>query len=378
MKQKTWIAVILLGTVAVNAVAYLAVRSRRAAEAPFAAGAEPARAAPATVASVSPPPAPAAVEPAREDANEGLARARRAAGLAALEDREYDTAVSEFTEALRLRGDDKGDLVELLRIAVDLQTREQARAARAERSKPSRETAATSRAAKTRAARLAARTQPKEKEKEAAPAEVEESRGALLLVTSTPPGLTVLVDGKAVDLTPARVPMRVGTYRVAIAQGGRKLAEETVELAEDDVHSINRDLTADVAPPPARAAPAPMAAALPSPAAASPVSAQQPAAARAVPATAPASPEPPPPATARTAPTSVASAAVAQKGDLDVSSPSLYGEVWINNRPYGFPPIKAQGLPAGTARVEVRVNGVVKRKMNVEVEPGRLTAVRVR
>ncbi|MFP2929951.1 PEGA domain-containing protein, partial [Pyxidicoccus sp. 3LG] len=76
--------------------------------------------------------------------------------------------------------------------------------------------------------------------------------------------------------------------------------------------------------------------------------------------------------------TAVAPAAVAQKGDLDVTSPSLYGEVWINNRPYGFPPIKALGLPAGTARVEVRVNGVVKRKMNVEVEPGRLTAVRVR
>ncbi|RKH59007.1 PEGA domain-containing protein, partial [Corallococcus llansteffanensis] len=63
---------------------------------------------------------------------------------------------------------------------------------------------------------------------------------------------------------------------------------------------------------------------------------------------------------------------------LEVTSPGLYGEVWINNRPYGFPPLSAQALPAGPARVEVRVNGEVKRRMTVEVEPGRSTRVRVR
>ncbi|MCP3100515.1 PEGA domain-containing protein, partial [Myxococcus sp. K15C18031901] len=84
------------------------------------------------------------------------------------------------------------------------------------------------------------------------------------------------------------------------------------------------------------------------------------------------------PAAASTAPTTVAQAAVAGKGELDITSPALYGEVWVNNRPYGFPPLIAQDIPAGTARVEVRVNGQVKRRMSVAVEPGRRVAVRVR
>jgi hypothetical protein len=345
MKQKTWITAILVGTVAANAVAYVVVRSRRGADALPAPVTETARPAPAAVAPAAAP---------EEDAHAGLARARRAAGMAALEDRDYDTAVAEFTEALRLRKDDKGDLVELLRIAADLRTRGQART-RDEEPRPTRNAPA-----KTNAVRLASARAPSREEAPvpaAATATAEESaRSALLLVTSTPPGLVVMVDGKTVDLTPARIPLRAGTYRVALAQGERKLAEETVELGDEDVRSLNRDLSAELAPPPSRTAPTP--AASPSQVAA--------------PAPAPAAPAPVTPP----APTSVATAAA--RGDLNVTSPSLYGEVWINNRPYGFPPVLAQGLPAGPARVEVRVNGVVKRKMTVEVEPGRSTPVRVR
>lgn len=362
MKQSTWIAVILLGTFTVNGVMYGVLRSRRAASptqpsTPVAmTPPAPATPPPATVASVSPAPA------AEDDANAGLARARRASGLAALEDRDYDTAVAEFTEALRLRKDDKGDLVELLRIAAELRTREQSRTQHADRSKAVREPSTPTRrepAAKTRPTRVASRTQAREEPVEAA----EEPRNGLLLVTSTPPGLQVLVDGKTVDLTPARIPLRAGTYRVALAQGERKLAEETVALGEDDVHSLNKDLSAELAPAPSRPAPQPVvAAAAPAPASPPPAAAAQPASA-----TEPASP-----------PATTVARAATGRGDLDVTSPSLYGEVWINNRPYGFPPVKAQGLPAGPARVEVRVNGVVKRKMTVEVESDRLTAVRVR
>ncbi|QSQ22835.1 PEGA domain-containing protein [Pyxidicoccus parkwayensis] len=360
MKQSTWIAVILLGTVTVNGVMYGVVRSRRSAtpDTPVATHAPrpPTQAAapsPVTVASVTPAP--------EDDANAGLARARRAAGLAALEDRDYETAVAEFTEALRLRKDDKGDLVELLRIAAELRTREQSRTQHADRTRAVREPAAPTRkeSAKARPVRVASRTSAREETSAAA----EEPRNGLLLVTSTPPGLQVLVDGKTVDLTPARVPLKAGTYRVALAQGDRKLSEETVELGEDDVHSLNKDLSAELAPPPSRPAPQPVVTAPPAPTSpAATMAAAQPTSA----------PEPAPP------PTTTAARAATGKGDLDVTSPALYGEVWINNRPYGFPPLKAQGLPAGPARVEVRVNGVVKRKMTVEVEPDRLTAVRVR
>ena len=348
--QKTWVAVILLGTVAVNTGAYLVVRSRRAAQPP----------APSSplVARVTPPTPPVAAPPT-DDANEGLARALRASGLAALEDRDYDKAVKEFTEALNLRREDNGDLVRLLDIATGLRSREQSRTAAAPTPRepsPSR-TPPRTRAAKLAAARAQSR-EPQEKPDDAP----EAARGGLLLVTSTPPGLVVMVDGKAVDLTPARVPVSAGSHRVVLAQGERRLFEETVQVEEDGVRSLNRDLTLELTPA------APLANA-PAPAAESRV------------VSAAARPQPPAPSPASAPEPSVAKAAVAQvaqRGDLEVTSPGLYGEVWINNRPYGFPPLSAQALPAGPARVEVRVNGEVKRRMTVEVEPGRSTRVRVR
>ncbi|NTX03226.1 PEGA domain-containing protein [Myxococcus sp. CA040A] len=352
MKQKTWIAVIVVGTLAVNAMAYVVMRKRRATEAiPATASVTPPR--PPSATAAPPPPDPVTAPPV-DDASEGLARARRAAGLAALEDRDYDTAVSEFTEALSLRKTPGGDLVELLRIATDLQSRERSRGrgeqAKATREPPTRQTART-RASRAAAAR-AQQQQPREET-----TVLEEPRGGLLLVTSTPPGLVVQVDGKAVDLTPARLPLRAGTYRVALAQGDRRLVEETVELEEDGVRSINRDLSEQLAPPP-------------------PVAAKPAAPAPPVAVAAPAAAVEPPPTSVATA--AVAKSAATGRGELDITSPSLYGEVWVNNRPYGFPPLVAQNLPAGPARVEVRVNGEVKRRMSVEVEPGRRTAVRVR
>ncbi|WP_141258904.1 MULTISPECIES: PEGA domain-containing protein, partial [unclassified Myxococcus] len=297
-------------------------------------------------------------EPPREDPNEGLARARRAAGLAALEHRDYDTAVSDFTEALRLRKGDQGDLVELLRIAAELRTREQARQ-QGEQARAQREPtpAPTRSVQRTRPARGTARAQPRQESTSA-----DETRGGLLLVTSTPPGLMVRVDGKPMDLTPARLPLRAGTYRVALAQGERTLAEETVELGEDDVRSLNRDLSAELAPAPRPTATAPASVEAPPPAATSPAAT----AARAE------SPPTAEPSVATAAPTATG------KGRLDVTSPGLYGEVWINNRPYGFPPLVAQGLPVGPARLEVRVNGVVKRKLTVDVVADQSTAVRIR
>ncbi|KFA94009.1 PEGA domain-containing protein [Archangium violaceum] len=376
MKQKTWIVIILLGTLAINAVAYVVVRNRRApvsVEAP-APVASPTPAAPSPT---EPRPTAAPDPSAQEEANAGLARARRAAGLAALEDRDYNKAVAEFTEALSLRKD-KGDLVELLRIASDLQGREQSREqarAQAEAAKPEPEPVPVARpVSKAKPVRVALRTKPTAKEEP--PPVPEAARSGLLLVTSTPPGMVVMVDGKAVDLTPARLPLRAGSHRVALAQGERRLFEDTVEIEADEVRSINRDLTAELAPrtstpppPSARTQPEPTAVAAPTPVV--PASATSPGST--VTASATLEPRPPSEASATTA-----RPAAGGKGNLDITSPALYGEVWINNRPYGFPPVTAKDLPAGQARVEIRVNGAVKRRMTVEVEPGRSTSVRVR
>ncbi|NBD08846.1 PEGA domain-containing protein [Corallococcus silvisoli] len=355
--QKTWVAVILLGTVAANAGAYLVVRSRKAAQAV----ATPVATRPSTPPSevAAPPP----VAPALEDASAGLSRARRASGLAALEDRDYAKAVTDFTEALSLRKDNGGDLVELLRIATDLRSREQSRTAQTSTPRdpaPSRVTP------RTRAARIAAQ-RAQAREQQTAPQQ-EEARGGLLLVTSTPPGLVVMVDGKAVDMTPARLPVSAGSHRVVLAQGDRHLYEETVVVDEDVVRSLNRDLSAELTPPTPRPAAVPVAAVAPPPASSAVPVGGLSAGARSQDVT-----PPPEPSVAK-----AAVAQVAQRGDLEVTSPGLYGEVWINNRPYGFPPVSAQALPAGPARVEVRVNGEVKRRMTVEVEPGRSTRVRVK
>ncbi|GEN07084.1 PEGA domain-containing protein [Myxococcus fulvus] len=339
MKQKTWIAVIVVGTLAINAMAYVVVRKRRASDVP--------PPPPVSGTTTAPTPPVAVPAPPSEDANEGLSRARRAAGLAALEDRDYDIAVREFTEALSLRRTPGGDLVELLRIATDLQSRERDRT-RVEPPKPTREPAVTRTPPRAKPSRASSSRTSTHAKEEPPPPVLEEPRNGLLLVTSTPPGLVVQVDGKAVDMTPARLPLRPGTYRVALAQGERRLMEETVVLEEDGVHSLNRDVSEQLAPP---TPPRPVAN------------------------TAPAETPPTPPATA--APVAVKAEATG-RGELDISSPSLYGEVWVNNRPYGFPPLVAQNLPAGPARVEVRVNGEVKRRMSVEVEAGRRVAVRVR
>jgi hypothetical protein len=330
------------------------VRSRRAAQP------EPA---PITTRPTAPTPsvaAPPAAPPASEDANAGLARALRASGLAALEDRDYSRAVEQFTEALKLRPDDKdSDLTRLLGIAMDLRSRDQGRGPQ---TAPAREPAPSRAPPRTRAAKLAAARAAREQQAaQAAPQ--EEARGGLLLVTSTPPGLVVMVDGKALDLTPARLPVSAGTHRVVLAQGDRRLYEETVDVDADAVRSLNRDLSAELTPAAPKPAVAPVVAAVPA----------SPPATSAMPAAAPRTEEPTIPPEP-----SVAKAAVAQRGDLEVTSPGLYGEVWINGRPYGFPPISAQALPSGPARVEVRVNGEVKRRMTVEVEPGRSKSVRVK
>ncbi len=64
-------------------------------------------------------------------------------------------------------------------------------------------------------------------------------------------------------------------------------------------------------------------------------------------------------------------------GGLEITTPGLYGEIWVNNRPAGMPPAVVDELAPGMARIEVRVNGSVKRAMSVMVEAGQRTGVEV-
>jgi hypothetical protein len=281
-----------------------------------------------------------------------------------LEEGDYPSAVKEFTQSLRL-GEDTGDTAELLRIAKDLQERQ--------RSKPSEKgpPTASNPSPKPKPA------PPKPAPPKAAPkrptpaksAEDDEPARGLILVTSTPPGLVIELDGRRVDLTPARISAEPGLHTVVLSRGDQRLYDRRLEVEEGEVHSIDADLTEKlrpVGPPVAVAVPV----SSESPRLSEPVS---PSATK----TRAAEAGGPPPVKARAAEPET-KPVVGPTGELQIFSLNVYGEVWINDRPYGFPPQVAKELPAGPARVEIRVGGAVRRTKVAEVVPSRRTTLRIR
>ncbi len=356
MRQRSLILLIVALGVGLNAIAYALYRGLRARpEATWAAPAD-------------------AGGPSSEqrDADE-RGRARRSEGLAALEAGEYDRAEARFSEAQALMGE-RANVADLLRITQDLQAKAAAsKAAAAAPAKASAEVEspqaklALSHPAPARPApRMAAFRSPAPGPSDAAPSQ------GVLLISTTPRGLLVQLDGAALDLTPVRVSVKPGAHKVSLYDGERRLLETTVQVGEGEVATLRRDLSAELAlsaaqkpaaAPPAGAprptAPPPAIGIAPPNPAAAPVALQK------------ASPEP---ASAQ----ALAALAQPERGGLDVTSPGLYAEVWINGRSYGFPPVAARNLPAGTAEVEVRVNGAVKRRAKVVVQPGQVFALKVR
>jgi serine/threonine protein kinase len=77
-------------------------------------------------------------------------------------------------------------------------------------------------------------------------------------------------------------------------------------------------------------------------------------------------PVPPPPAR----PTPTPAPVVTERGSVCVTSPNAFGEVFIDGRGYGYPPLTARKIPAGEVRVEIRVDGAVRRSRTVTVRPG--------
>ncbi|MBI3182957.1 MAG: PEGA domain-containing protein [Myxococcales bacterium] len=307
-----------------------------------------------------PPPAPTESE---------LARAHRVAGLAALERGEYARAVRELGLANRMGGSG-GDTAELMRIAKELEDRDRRQAAEdAQRANALRAAgpprpkpvARTDSAERRRALRRSEREEPQARAVE--PEDSPPPRG-LVLVTSTPQGLVVQLDGAEVDLTPARLPVDPGTHQVALLRGEKKLAERRVQVAPGGVIAVDADVSALIAPrassaPPEREEPR----RTPEPATVEPADPPEPATVEPADPPEPAEGRPPKPAP----PTPV--------GQVYVVSPEIYGEVFINGVRYGRPPLLAKEVPAGPAQVEIRVNGTTRRSIGVQVAPeGRVTA----
>ncbi len=307
--------------------------------------------------------------PSEDPDLEARAIARRSAGLAALDAGEYEKALIDFTEARSLLGD-KANVTELLRVTEDLRAKRD-RAPSAAPPRPTHVAAAPSpppprppmRPAVGR--RLAVRETPiPVVEVTPPPPPPAAPAGGLLIVSTTPRGLLVHVDDSAVDLSPMRTKVKPGSHRVALFDGDRKVYEATVEVKEGGTATLVKDLPAETAAE--TQAPREM----PAPPPAPPVARAETPRTVALRTSTPA-PRP------RPAP-EVSPSSGEDTGTLQITSPGLYGVVWVNGRPRGYPPLEVSELASGPAKVEVRVNGIEKRTATVVVAPGRTINVDLR
>lgn len=371
-----FILLAVCGFVIVNALGFLAYRVLQSTDAP---AAQPA---PPVAVIEQPPPQPAP----EENANESLIRVNRAAGLQAFEDGDYDLAVEKLTKAATLGG--AGDIAELLFIAKEMQERASERkqdnavaelapntetdaetdaeaaaetdieaAADEDPAKADAQARADERRAAERANRIAAAAQQRriqearranrrasaeatarraeEEEAEAASEEKPEQPGTLL-VTSTPSKLVILINGNQRDLTPAKLELPAGNYRVALVHEGEQLHAQTVQLEPGGNAFVNRDLSSAIA---AKQKPAQTVARAP--------------------------------AEDKPAPTPTRAKPVEPSyGELYIQSPNVYGEVYVNGKKRGFPPLVVKNVPVGKARVEIRVQGETRRAKLVRVSEG--------
>jgi len=307
---------------------------------------------------------------------EERALARRAAGLAALDAGDYGRALADFAEARALAGD-KAYVSELLRVTEDLAQRAQPirRAPPSRPSPPARPAPPSPVHLASRghaSERVVAKEMPVPVESSVpAPAPTAAPTSGLLLVTTTPRGLLVQVDDVPVDLTPTRASLKIGSHHVSFFDGDRKVYETNVEVKAGSPTTLLRDLSAELAPP------------LPSAPASAPFTKERVAEENASPVPVPTG-QPGSTTPARRSRNQTAAAAQSvppplepRTGSLDITSPGLYGEIWINGRPRGFPPLHAEDLPAGPTRIGVRVNGVEQRSAFVAVRPGLTISVKL-
>ena len=297
-------------------------------------------------------PAVAAIDAATQQAGEsGLdeaSRILRERGLTAMRDGDYDRAVNMITEAVMM-APGEADLKELLTIAIDLRDNASTKAAATD--------AAEAKAAAQEeedAVAEAAAAAPSPSPRRAAPRPSPRPRSSpkptpppvgMAVITSIPKA-RVEVAGHGGGSTPFRAEdLPVGTHEVSFFVDGAKVHSTTIKVGSDSVELMDVDLAPYLKPEPKpepKPTPAPIPAPIPAPAAA---------------------PEPTPAPGAATAEAEPAEAT----GELFVSSPNIFGNIWINGKNHGPTPIVAKNLPVGPVTIEVRVGKNVRRTENAVV-----------
>lgn len=337
--------------------------------------------------------APTAAAPQDTTANPradmALLRAHRAQAVDAIETGDYDSAVKTLTEIVK-SGRGVGDEPELLRIAKDLQEKHGQKAAAPPAAVATKEPPAEPKEVAPAPAPVAAKeTKPEPKEPppskdkkpdpkhaaKAAKAPAREERkvasakpvpvipdrepeNGQVLVMSVPSGLSAEVDGTLAGNTPTRYSTAPGVHTVTLYKGNQKVAERTVTVSENSVATADFDIRDQLQP-------APVALKEPEKEREAPPEEKQP---EKVARTEPAASLPP---------TTPASAA-AGSGEVMVPPMSLAGNIFINGRSYGPPPVLARDIPAGSATVELRVGDAVKRSKVIPVEAHQRATVKFR
>jgi hypothetical protein len=302
-------------------------------------------------------------------------RQHRLAGLDAMERGDYETAIHELTDAARA-GDHSPELLRLLSLAQDFRSRSAIAGGPA--AAPSGAVAEEVReligAARERAPRAGGgrRRGPDERER-AEPRVVASSapRDAPIRVAGT--GETARATSASGTPSSPAAPAASGTGTAAGSAG-----------------ATGAGSAGATGPSPSASAPGPST----GPAGSQIQSTPSPEATPS-PAAAPASERAEVAASARSAPTSTTSTAAAStaaarpiatapvpelrpsgpSGDIEVLSPNVPGEVWVNGRSHGLAPRVVREIPVGSARVEIRVDGVVRRSRAVQVREGQRARV---
>ncbi|MCA9493995.1 MAG: serine/threonine protein kinase, partial [Myxococcales bacterium] len=303
----------------------------------------------------------------------------RKEGLQALTAKDYDKAVTMFQVAVEKAPEDS-DIKDLLRLAIEARDRAAqapppAPAPVAEpepevamvepepepepsKPEPSRPSPSPSPSPKPTPKPVTQAPKPKPVATVTRPAPAPVVKTGTIFVASAPKGLSFSIPGVGDGVTPSSLnDVPAGTFMVTFYDGGRAIHTTSVEVKAGEGALIDVDLSGKLTPEPA-----------PEPVAAAPTPAPAPA-----PAPAPEpQPEPAPVAQPATMAANVA------RGDLEVSSPNVFGEVWASGVRCGPAPVVCKGLPAGSVTIEIRSGKKVLRTTQANVVADTRSRITVR
>ncbi len=299
---------------------------------------------------------------AKEGDKSGIARGLRVAGLSALESGDYEDAVKNFARALQMggAGDDVPELLEIARSLMDKSgEKSPPTVATTQEVKAVAPTTAPSRAPAPARSRTRTRSAPSSKP---TAEEKEEAPMGMMLIASSPNGIVFKLDDSDGGVTPAKLSASVGTHKITYFKDGEVVTTRTLEVREGSLAIADVDIAALMAPKVVEAVDE------------APTKPADTVVERS------ATVEPPRAVVATPTPTLIIpknTPKASEIGELLVQSPNVYGEIYVNGKSVGFPPMVVKGVLIGPAKIEIKVDGNVRRTKVVRVSANKRTTIRL-